>query len=150
MEFGFVPDKTSTRTRAKAIEEKTKGKRAESRNLSNDILASQRRLLRPERVQREELEKCKPKSNKWEGNNFKHKVDPNAGSKIMYGVLCKSKRSKHVVFAIRKFLVSDSPYVFVTISRKSRSDTDYVWSTPARFCATNVLGLNLGAAHEIK
>jgi hypothetical protein len=43
---------------AKAIEEKTKGKRAESRNLSDDILASQRSVLRPEGVQREDLEKC--------------------------------------------------------------------------------------------
>jgi hypothetical protein len=99
-EVGFVPDKTSTRRRAKAIEEKTKGKRAESRNLSDDILASQRSVLRQEGAQIEDLEKCKPKFNTWEGNNFKLEVDPNAGTKIMYGVRCRSKRSKHVVFAI--------------------------------------------------
>lgn len=42
IKFGFVPDRTSMRTRAKAIKDVTKGNRAEGRNLIDDILASQK------------------------------------------------------------------------------------------------------------
>ena len=45
IDSGFVPEKTNMSTRAKATDERTKGKKAEGRNfieLSADILASQK------------------------------------------------------------------------------------------------------------